>query len=145
MSAIRLTREVLPGMQARNWGRIITIVSITAKQPLNDLLISTVLRPGTLALSKVVSNLYAKHNVTMNTVCPGFILTNRQKELMAARSAKSKQTMKEYLAAMAKEIPAGRMGNPEEVGDVIAFLASERASYISGANLMVDGGMSKMI
>lgn len=143
MSMIRMSRLVLPTMEKQQWGRVISIVSITAKQPINDLLISSTLRPGILGLTKVLANQYARHNVTVNTVCPGFILTKRQEELSRSRSAEKKMSMEEYLSESAKNIPAGRLGRPDELGNVIAFLASERASYINGANISVDGGLSK--
>jgi len=145
MSVVRLIREVLPFMERQQWGRIISIVSIAAKQPINELLISSTLRPGILGLTKVLSNQYAKHNITVNTVCPGLILTNRQKELSVSRAANSHMTLEEYLAESAKSIPAGRIGRPEEIGDVVAFFASEQAGYINGVNLLVDGGAAKGI
>ncbi|MFI5251570.1 MAG: SDR family oxidoreductase [Bacteroidota bacterium] len=145
MSVIRMTREMLPMMRKQKWGRIITIVSIVAVQPLNDLLISATIRPGIFGLSKVLSNKYAKDNITVNTICPGMILTRRQEELMMARSAEKNITMARYMADAVKEIPIGRFGRPEEIGNFIAFLASEKASYITGENIIVDGGMAKGI
>jgi 3-oxoacyl-[acyl-carrier protein] reductase len=145
LSTVRLLRLVLPMMVRQKWGRIITITSITAKQPIDELLISSTLRPGILGLTKVASNTFARNNITVNTVCPGFILTDRQKELMKARSQKDKLTMDEYLSKMSGTIPAGRLGTPEEVGNVIAFLASVPASYINGVNLLIDGGLAKGI
>ncbi len=142
---IRLTREVLPLMIRQKWGRIITITSIAGKQPIDDLLISSTLRPGIHGLTKVLSNKFAKYNITVNTICPGNILTSRQKELMEARSAKQKISEKKYLEGVIKDIPAGRLGKPEEIGNTIAFLASEQAGYINGVNLLVDGGMAKGI
>lgn len=145
MSMIRLTRAVLPMMELQNWGRIVTIVSITAKQPVDELLISSTLRPGILGLSKILANQYGKFGITINTICPGYVLTQRQEELSRSRSVEKQMTMEEYLADSAKNIPIGRLGRPEEIGDVIAFLASGRASYINGANLLVDGGQTKGI
>jgi 3-oxoacyl-[acyl-carrier protein] reductase len=145
MSVIRLVREVLPFMEKQHWGRIISIVSIAAKQPINELLISSTLRPGILGFSKVLSNQYAKDNITVNTVCPGLILTKRQEELSVSRAADKKLTLEEYLADSAKAIPAGRLGSPKEIGNVVAFLASEQASYINGVNLLVDGGSARGI
>jgi 3-oxoacyl-[acyl-carrier protein] reductase len=145
MSVVRLVREVLPFMEKQHWGRIVSIVSVAAKQPINELLISSTLRPGILGLSKVLSNQYAKDNITVNTVCPGLILTKRQEELSISRAADKKMTTEEYLAESAKSIPAGRLGTPEEIGTVVAFLASEQASYINGANLLVDGGSARGI
>lgn len=145
MSVVRLSRAVLPMMIEQKWGRIITITSIAGKQPINDLLISSTLRPGIHGLTKVLSNKYARYNITVNSICPGNILTSRQEELMRQRSAKRKITVEEYLADVTKDIPAGRLGTPQEIGDVIAFLASDEASYINGANLLVDGGMARGI
>ena len=145
MSMIRLSREALPLMIKQKWGRIITITSFVGKQPINDLIISSTLRPGIHGLTKVLSNKYAKNNITVNTICPGNINTERQQELMEQRSLKNKISLDEYKAGIAKEIPAGRLGNLEEVGDVITFLASEKASYINGVNLLVDGGIAKGI
>jgi len=145
MSVVRLMREVLPFMEKQKWGRIITIVSIAAKQPINELLISSTLRPGILGLSKVLSNQYAKYNITVNTVCPGLILTKRQEELSVSRAAEKGMTFDAYLAESARAIPAERLGQPEEIGSVVAFLASERASYINGVNLLVDGGGARGI
>jgi 3-oxoacyl-[acyl-carrier protein] reductase len=145
MSTVRLMRAFLPGMIAQRWGRVVTITSIAAKQPINDLLLSAVFRPGIHALSKVVSNAHASANVTVNTVCPGYILTSRQEELVTGRAKSAGRSKAALLRELAGGIPAGRMGSPAEVGDVIAFLASERASYINGVNLLVDGGMAKGI
>jgi len=145
MSMVRLTRGVLPEMIKQKWGRIITITSIAGKQPINDLIISSTLRPGIHGLTKVISNRYARYNITVNSVCPGNILTKRQEELMQQRSVRRKITVAEYLAEVVKEIPSGRLGSPREIGEVIAFLASDEAGYINGANLLVDGGMAKGI
>lgn len=143
MSTVRLIRAFLPSMIGQRWGRIITITSVTAKQPINDLLLSTVLRPGIHALSKVISNQHAGSDITINTVCPGYILTERQKELFEGRAKSSGKQAATLAKHITSEIPAGRMGRPEEIGSVIAFLASERASYINGVNLLVDGGMTR--
>jgi len=145
MSVVRFIRAVLPHMERQHWGRIISIVSIAAKQPIDDLLISSTLRPGILGLTKVLSNQYAKDNITVNTICPGLILTKRQEELSVSRAADKKMTLEEYLSENAKSIPAGRLGRPEEIGNVVSFLASEQASYINGVNLLVDGGAARGI
>ena len=145
MSVVRLTREVLPMMIEQRWGRIVTIVSVVAKQPINELLLSSAIRPGILGLTKVLANMHAKDGITVNTVCPGRILTKRQEELSASRAAQSKITLEDYLKEVAGTIPSGRLGRPEEIGNVVAFLASEQASYINGVNLLVDGGEAKGI
>ncbi len=143
MSVIRLVREVLPLMQKQHWGRIITLNSVVAKQPIPELVISSTLRPGLIGLHKVLAAQYAKDGILINTVCPGFIMTKRQEEISRVRSAKAKMTVEEYIAGQTKEIPLGRYGTPQEIGDVVAFLASTRASFLTGATLSVDGGMTK--
>jgi 3-oxoacyl-[acyl-carrier protein] reductase len=143
MSTIRLMRGVIPLMQDQRWGRIITINSLVGKQPINDLVVSSTLRPGLIGLSKVLANQYAKYGILINTVCPGFILTDRQKEIVSSRATKANLSFEEYLAHQSAEIPVGRLGNPDELASVITFLASEKASYITGATISVDGGVIK--
>lgn len=145
MSMVRLTREILPMMIQQKWGRIITITSIAAKQPINELLLSSAIRPGILGLTKVLANLHAKDNITINTVCPGNVLTKRQEELSVSRAKQKNMTLDEYLKETASAIPAGRLGRPEEIGNTVAFLASEQASYINGVNLLIDGSAAKGI
>ncbi len=145
MSTVRLMRAFLPGMVAGRWGRIVTITSIAARQPVNDLLLSTVFRPGIHALSKVVSNLHAASGITVNAVCPGYILTARQKEIFDGRAKDAGTSAAALIRKMSADIPAARMGRPEEIGEVIAFLASERASYVNGVSLLVDGGLARGI
>ncbi len=145
LSTIRCIREALPVMMKQQWGRIVNITSITAKQPIDDLVISSTVRPGILGLSKVLANQYSKHGILVNSVAPGFILTGRQEEISAARAKGAGITPAEYLANVGKGIPAGRLGTPEELAAVIVFLASERASYISGTTVNVDGGLMKGI
>jgi 3-oxoacyl-[acyl-carrier protein] reductase len=140
MSMVRMTRAVLPFMMNQNWGRLITITSIAAKQPINELLLSSTFRPGISGLTRVLSNLHAINNITTNTICPGYILTKRQ-----ARAGVRNITFDEYLAESAKMVPTGRLGRPDEIGNVVAFLASEQASYVNGVNLLVDGGLAKGI
>ncbi len=143
MSVIRFIRAVLPQMQKQKFGRIINITSLTVKQPSNDLIISSTVRPGILGLSKVLSNLHANDGITINNVAPGFIMTGRQQELGAARAAKKGISFEEYVAESSKDIPAGRFGRPDELASVIAFLASTKASYVNGVTLSVDGGLVK--
>lgn len=145
MSMVRLTRSVLPLMERQQWGRIISLVSLAAKQPIDELLISSTLRPGILGLSKVLANQYGKFGITVNTVCPGYVLTKRMEELSQSRSKEKSMTYEEYLKDSARNIPIGRLGKPEEIGDVVAFLASPKAAYINGANILVDGGQAKGI
>ncbi len=145
MSMVRMTREVLPLMIEQKWGRIISITSFVAKQPADELMLSASIRPGILGLSKILSNQYAKDNITINTICPGNIFTKRQEELSKTRASSKQMSVEDFIASQTKNIPAGRYGKPEEIGEIVAFLASERASYISGVNLLVDGGLTKGI
>src|SRR5213593_4103386 len=137
MSDVRLVRAVLPGMQAKKWGRVLTIQSVSVKQPLPDLLLSNAVRPGTHGMIKTLALRYAKDNITFNTVCPGRILTDR---LMGGLKA-SGLSREQYIAQLGDEIPIGRVGTPEEFANVVVFLASERASYVTGTAVQVDGGL----
>lgn len=143
MSAVRCIRAVLPHMQKRHWGRIIAITSISAKQPLDDLIISSTLRPGILGLAKVLANQFGKDGILVNCVTPGFIMTARQEEISKARAAKKGVTPEEYIKEFARTVPVGRYGDPEELANMIVFLGSERASYVNGATIAVDGGLAK--
>ncbi|HEV8472902.1 MAG TPA: SDR family oxidoreductase [Methylomirabilota bacterium] len=137
LSVVRLIRAVLPGMQARKWGRVLTIQSVSVKQPLPDLLLSNAVRPGTAGLMKTLAGRFGKDGITFNTVCPGRIMTDR---FMSGLKT-SGLSREEYLARGSAEIPLGRVGTPEEFANVIAFLASERASYVTGVAVQVDGGL----
>lgn len=141
MNVIRLCKLVLPGMQKRKWGRIVNITSLVAKQPLELLTISSTLRAGLSALTKTLADQVALDNVLVNALLPGHILTDRQIHLNELRSKEQGVTMEQYAARVESSIPIGRFGRPDEIGEVIAFLCSERASYITGVSLQVDGGI----
>lgn len=143
LSTIRCIRAVLPYMEKQKWGRIINITSIAAKQPVEDLVISSTVRPGILGLSKVLANQFGKDGICVNSVAPGFILTGRQRDIGEARADRLGVTPEKYLEDLGRGIPAGRLGAPDELADVIVFLGSARASYINGATISVDGGLSK--
>jgi 3-oxoacyl-[acyl-carrier protein] reductase len=145
MSTIRCIREVLPHMRKGKWGRIIAITSITAKQPIDDLVISSTVRPGILGLTHVLSNQYASEGILVNSVTPGFILTARQKEISDARAASRGITTDQYTEGIVRDVPVKRYGTPEELANVIVFLASERASFVTGATIAVDGGLTRGI
>ncbi|HEX9822585.1 MAG TPA: SDR family oxidoreductase [Methylomirabilota bacterium] len=137
LSTVRLIREVLPGMRSRTWGRILTIQSVSVKQPLTDLMLSNAVRPGVHGMMKTLALQLARDNILVNTLCPGRILTDR---LLGGLGA-SGLSREEYLARQSAEIPMGRVGTAEEFANVAVFLASERASYVTGTAIQVDGGL----
>jgi 3-oxoacyl-[acyl-carrier protein] reductase len=141
MNVVRLSRLVLPGMRQRRWGRIIHLTSLAAKMPMALLTISSTLRAGLSALTKTMSNEFCKDGVLVNAVLPGHVLTDRQIELNEIRSKQEGVPLQEYADRTVNAIPIGRYGEPREIGEVVAFLASERASYVTGASLAVDGGI----
>lgn len=143
MNAVRLSRLVLPGMRARQWGRIVHITSLVAKQPLPLLTISSALRAGLSAMTRTMATEFAPDNILVNALLPGHILTDRQLHLGEVKSQKEGITLEQYLQGAQAAIPMGRFGKPEEIGDVIAFLCSERAAYLTGASLQVDGGITQ--
>ena len=140
LSAIRLAKLVLPGMQAQKWGRIINITSVSVKQPIDGLLLSNTVRAGLTGWAKTVSTEVAADNVTVNNVAPGYTLTERQDELAEARSRALGKPKEEMIGMWAAQVPMRRLASPEEIAAAVAFLASERASYITGVTLQVDGG-----
>lgn len=143
LSTIYFAREVIPHMQRKRWGRIITITSITTKQPVTDLVLSNAVRAGVVGLVKSLANEFGKDNILVNNVGPGFTATDRLKELAKTRSATLHQTEQQVLEGWAADAPLKRLGEPQEVADAIVWLASERASYVTGQTLLVDGGLYK--
>lgn len=133
-SAVGLVMGFLPGMKAQRWGRIISITSQAVKQPVNNLILSNSVRSSVVGLMKTLSNELGEYNITVNNVMPGYTQTARLTKLITDATA---------LAAITKEIPLGRLGQPEEFAAAVTFLASERASYITGVSLAVDGGWIK--
>jgi 3-oxoacyl-[acyl-carrier protein] reductase len=140
LSAIRLAQLVVPSMRERRWGRIINITSISVKQPINGLLLSNTIRAGLTGWAKTLSTEIAADGVTVNSVAPGYTLTEHQDELAKVRGRASGKTKEEMIEMWAAEIPMRRLASAEEIAAAVAFLASERASYITGVTLQVDGG-----
>ncbi|MFO7696587.1 MAG: SDR family oxidoreductase [Anaerolineae bacterium] len=140
LSAIRLIRAVLPGMRERRWGRIVNITSIAVKQPIPDLILSNTVRSGLVAMSKTLADEVAAEGVTVNNVCPGYMLTDRVRALNEAASRAEGISVEAVMQRTVAAIPAGRIGQPEELAALIAFLASQPAAYITGATIQVDGG-----
>jgi len=145
LSAIRFAKLVLPGMLERKWGRIINITSVSVKQPIDGLLLSNTVRAGLTGWAKTVSNEVAAQGVTVNNVAPGYTLTERQDELAEIRARAAGKSKQELIESWSLQSPIRRMAQPEEIAAAVAFLASERASYITGVTLAVDGGWVKSL
>lgn len=143
ISTVYFAREVIPYMQKKGWGRIITITSITTKQPVGDLVLSNAVRAAVVGLVKSLANEFGKDGILVNNVGPGYTATDRLKELAKSRSAASGKSEKEIFDSWAVDAPLKRLGEPREVADTIVWLASERASYITGQTILVDGGIYK--
>jgi 3-oxoacyl-[acyl-carrier protein] reductase len=140
MSTVNLTRAVLPGMKERRWGRVLNVTSIAAKQPIEGLILSNSLRAGVIGFARTLANEVARFGITVNNLLPGYTRTDRVEQLARAAGEKSGGDAKDAFAKWEKEIPMGRLGEPREFAALAAFLASERASYITGSSIAVDGG-----
>jgi 3-oxoacyl-[acyl-carrier protein] reductase len=141
LSVIATTDRVLPNMRARHWGRVITSTSSGVVAPIPNLAISNTLRLSLVGWSKTLAREVAKDGITANIVAPGRIATDRIKFLDEAKAKREGRSVEDVEAESAATIPIGRLGKPEEYGEVVAFLASERAAYITGSVIRVDGGM----
>ena len=140
LSTIRLCRAVLPGMRARGWGRIINITSASVKQPMDGFILSSAARCGVVGMAKTLANECGAEGITVNNVCPGYTLTDRVKHLAEEEATKEGKTVEEVIESFAANIPARRLGRPEELAGLVVFLASERAAYITGTTIQIDGG-----
>jgi 3-oxoacyl-[acyl-carrier protein] reductase len=145
MSTVNFAREVLPRMQKNKWGRLITITSSAVKQPVDGLLISNSIRAAITGLARTLANEYAADGITVKNVCPGFTRTARLDSLAASISQRTGAKPEEVFAGWEREIPAGRVGTPREFAAVVAFLPSERASYVNGTSIAVDGGLLRSL
>jgi 3-oxoacyl-[acyl-carrier protein] reductase len=139
-SAIELARQVLPGMKERQWGRILNITSIAVKQPVDNLMLSNSLRAAVTGFARTLANEVATFGITVNNIMPGYTRTERVEELAGMMAEKEEITPAEFIARWEKEIPMRRLGEPREFAALAAFLVSERASYITGTSIPVDGG-----
>jgi 3-oxoacyl-[acyl-carrier protein] reductase len=145
MSTVYFAQAVLPRMKKNNWGRFLTITSYSVKQPVEGLLLSNSLRAGVTGLVRTLANEYGPYGITANNVCPGYTRTDRLDDLAGMMAERTGSSTDEVFAGWKKLIPAGRLGTPEEFASVVAFLASERASYVNGVSLTIDGGTTRSL
>jgi 3-oxoacyl-[acyl-carrier protein] reductase len=139
-SVLGLTRAVLPEMKEAGWGRIVNITSIAVKQPVDGLILSNSIRAAVTGFAKTLSNEVAPFGVTVNNVMPGYTKTERLEQLAADTAERTGMRVEKVIAEWESQIPMQRIGSPEEFAGIVAFLASERASYITGVSIPVDGG-----
>lgn len=144
-SVLDLTRLVLPGMKSRGWGRILNITSIASKQPVDNLMLSNSLRAAVTGFAKTLASEVAADGITVNNILPGYTRTERLEELIDFLAKKESLTADEIKARWVSEIPMRRLGEPKEFGSLAAFLVSDRASYITGSSIAVDGGWIKSL
>ena len=145
MSTVFFAKEALPRMQKNKWGRLITITSSAVKQPVDGLLLSNSVRAAVTGLARTLANEYAADGITVNNVCPGYTRTARLDGLASTISSRTGSQPEEVFANWEREIPARRLGTPQEFAAVVAFLASERASYVTGTSIAVDGGLIRSL
>jgi 3-oxoacyl-[acyl-carrier protein] reductase len=143
LSVVRFCKAVSPDMKAKNWGRIVTITSTVAKEPSPTMVLSATTRAGVSAFSKSLAIELAQFNISVNVICPGGVLTDRLVELMQAKAVSEKRLYQEVLLESQASIPAKRFAEPQEIADVILFLASESGGYVNGVILSVDGALTR--
>lgn len=142
-STITFSKLVIPYMKKNGWGRIVNMTSYSVKQPVDGLILSNSVRAGVTGLTKSMSNELGQYGILVNNVCPGRIHTDRITQLAEEKAKRSGTTLEEALESMNDGVPLGRVGKPEEFADLVVFLASERASYITGDSILIDGGLSR--
>ena len=143
LSAMRLTREAVPYLRKAGGGRIINLSSYAVKEPIPGLVLSNAIRNGVIGMAKTLSAELAKDNILINNVCPGRIDTERHRKLNEDRAKRWNRPLEEVNRQMKAEVPLGRYGEPSEVADLVLFLASERANYITGTTIQIEGGLVK--
>lgn len=142
-NVVNLVRAAVPHLRRNRWGRIVNITSLSAKQPIEALVLSNAFRPAVIGLAKTLASELAKDGILVNNVCPGYTRTDRLDELAEVRAKAAGTTPAQILAGLAQATPLGRVAEPEEFAAVVAFLCSERASYVTGATIPIDGGASR--
>ncbi len=145
LSAVYFAREVLPRMRKNRWGRLLTITSVAVKQPIDGLLLSNSIRAAVAGLARTLANEFGPDGITVNNVCPGYTLTERLEELAEQQAAAAGLAREKMYERWSAEVPLGRLAQPEEFAALVTFLASERAGYINGTTIPVDGGWVKSL
>lgn len=145
MSAVRLIREALPALKASRRGRIINLTGYGVKEPMTDLVVSDSIRAGVTVMAKTIATDLAPFGITVNNIAPGPIMTARLREIIAARAKNEGVTPDEQVTRLAESIPVRRVGSPQEIGDLCAYLCSAQAGYITGQTVVVDGGINRSI
>jgi 3-oxoacyl-[acyl-carrier protein] reductase len=139
-STVRLAKETIPHMRKARWGRFIALASVAAKRPLPDLILANTVRPALVGLIKSMANELGAHGVLCNVVAPGFVISRRVEDMVAEKADRERREVDEIWDEITERIPLGRLGTTDEVADLVTYLASERASYINGTTITVDGG-----
>tara|TARA_Y100000588_G_C14227316_1_gene913757 strand:- start:125 stop:928 length:804 start_codon:yes stop_codon:yes gene_type:complete len=142
---IRMSREAVPHMKTRGWGRIVNILASSVYQPIDNLVTSGVTRMGAVAYAKSLSDEVGRDNILVNNVAPGYLLTDRMMHIFETRSQEIGANVGDLLEAHSATIPVGRLGRPEELADLVTFLSSEKNSYTTGATILVDGGVVRSV
>jgi 3-oxoacyl-[acyl-carrier protein] reductase len=141
LSVVHLAKAAIPYMQRHRWGRIITITSVTVKQPVAELIMSNAVRAAVVGLVKSLSNEFGKDGILVNNVAPGYTATERLRELAEVRALAAGTSPEQIYQSWTAEIPVRRLGDPKDIADVILWLASERAAYVTGQTILADGGI----
>jgi 3-oxoacyl-[acyl-carrier protein] reductase len=144
-NVVHLVRAAIPHMRARRWGRIVNIASLSARQPIQGLALSNAFRPAIVGLAETLANELGKDGILVNTVCPGYTRTERLDEVAQARAKTMGVTPEQVIETLGRSAPLGRVAEPEELAAVVAFLCSERASYVTGTTIAVDGGATRRV
>lgn len=139
-NVVNLVRAAVPHMRKAGWGRIVNVTSLSAKQPIDGLVLSNAFRPAIVGLAKTLANELGRDGILVNNVCPGYTRTDRLDELAQVRARAAGTTPDAIVAGLAQAVPLGRIAEPEEFASVVCFLCSERASYVTGATIPIDGG-----
>jgi 3-oxoacyl-[acyl-carrier protein] reductase len=142
-TVVHLSQLVLPGMVEKKWGRVLAVTSFVARQPADLMALSNSLRASVIGLMRTLANEYGPHGITVNSILPGYILTDRMRKVARAQAEAKGLPADQAFDRIAANIPLGRLGDPHEFGNLAAFLVSEAASYVTGTAITIDGGLSK--